>query len=69
MTKAKWIWKNKEFTSDEYAVFCDEFDFSGNSCSIDISVCGDYVLFVNGNFAAFNQYADSKHYKVLTELI
>lgn len=62
--KSEWIWNSSIFTENEYAEFYDVLDFSGEKALINISVCGDYTLFVNGKYVASNQYGDFEHYKV-----
>ena len=63
MNKAKWIWRNAP-KSDEYAVFYDEYEFNGEKTQMDISVAGDYAVYINGNLVSHGQYPDYKHYKV-----
>lgn len=67
MKKAKWVWLPGGGRADEYAVFADEFTAKGN-VSADISVAGDYALYVNGRLAAFGQYADYEDYKVFDRI-
>ena len=62
--KSEWIWHSKEFGENEYGEFCDRFVWNGKSTVINLSVRGDYTLFVNGKFADANQYGDFAHYKV-----
>ena len=62
--KSEWIWHSKEFGENEYCEFCDRFVWNGKSTVINLSVRGDYTLFVNGKFADANQYGDFAHYKV-----
>ncbi|MBQ7900381.1 MAG: family 78 glycoside hydrolase catalytic domain [Clostridia bacterium] len=61
--KPKWIWNKETHGEDQYAEFCDTFEADG-SAKMRISVCGDYTLFVNGKYAASNQYGDFDHYKI-----
>ena len=61
---AQWIWNDKSYTNNEYCEFSDTFFCREKTASINISVCGDYTLFVNGNYVASNQYGDFPHYKV-----
>ena len=61
---AKWIWNTNNFGENEYVEFCDRFIWNGKSTVLNISVRGDYTLFVNDKFAESNQYADFAHYKV-----
>lgn len=64
MKNAKWIWLNEKNLSDEFVAFYDEFDYINGKVFIDVSVAGDYTLFVNGKLSAFGQYADYAHFKV-----
>ena len=64
MTQAKWIWADTPVRADEYATFYDEFTYSSGLVKMDISVSGDYALYINGTLAAFEQYPDYKTYKV-----
>ena len=68
MTKAKWIWANTPEEPDEYVVFYDEFIFKGDKTTLDISVSGDYAVYINGELIAFGQYADYENYKVYDSL-
>lgn len=68
MQKAEWIWRSREYEADEYAVFQDTISFSGEHTAMDISVAGDYALYVNGQLASFGQYPDYRHYKVYDHL-
>ena len=58
----KWIWVNSLCDTDTYGEFYTEINAREN-CTVKISCDGDYALFVNGNFAASNQYGDFEHYK------
>ena len=68
MTKAKWIWADTPVRADEYVSFCDEFLYSSGQVTADISVAGEYALYINGALAAFGQYPDYAHYKVFDRL-
>lgn len=68
MQKAAWIWRSREYEPDEYAVFWDDIIFSGEHTMMDLSVAGDYALYVNGQLASFGQYPDYRHYKVYDHL-
>ncbi len=63
-SNSQWIWNKKEYSENEYAEFYDIFNWEEGKTTINISVCGDYTLFVNGEFAESNQYGDFEHYKV-----
>ena len=66
---AKWIWKSKDYESDEYADFLTHFTAeSGKSYSIKISADCDYILFCNGQMVDFGQYQDYADYKVYDTL-
>ena len=64
---AKWIWSSASAGNDEYAEFFTELTLK-DKCTVRISTDGDYVLFLNGEYAASNQYGDYEHYKVYDEL-
>lgn len=65
---AKWIWNSFDFDENEYAEFYDKVEYNGGNVALNISVCGDYTLFINGKFAGSNQYGDFEHYKVYDKL-
>ena len=46
--KSQWIWNKSTFSENEYAEFYDILDFKERKDLLNISVCGDYTLFVNG---------------------
>ena len=65
LEKAKWIWQNRENTPDEYVEFSFCFAMPKNKKAIfNIAADSNYVLTVNGQIAAFGQYADYPDYKV-----
>ena len=68
MKKAKWIWADTPVRADEYVSFCDEFSYSSGQVTADISVAGEYALYINGTLVAFGQYPDYAHYKVFDRL-
>lgn len=68
MQKAEWIWRSKDYDADEYAVFYDAIHFSGEITAMDISVAGDYALYVNDHLISFGQYPDYRHYKIYDHL-
>ena len=61
---AKWIWYTEDVQPDTYGDFTDIFDYVNGEVVCHISCDGDYTLFVNGKFAASNQYGDFEHYKI-----
>lgn len=66
MKKAKWIWAAGEPASDEYAKFYDVF--AATKATLCISADSNYAAYVNGDLAAFGQYADYPHFKVYDEI-
>ena len=59
LEKAKWIWQNRENTPDEYVEFSFCFAMPKNKKAIfNIAADSNYVLYINGQIAAFGQYAD-----------
>lgn len=63
-SKSEWIWSRDTFVENEYAEFYDVFNNQGKKTVVNISVRGDYVLFVNGKYTESNQYGDFEHYKI-----
>lgn len=71
---AKWIWYTENVQVDTYGDFSDSFEYTDGKAICRISCDGDYTLFINGKFAASNQYGDFEHYKIydsidITELV
>lgn len=63
-----WIWENTTPRADEYADFCASFTWDGSApVTLRVSVDSNYAAYVNGELAAFGQYADYPHYKVADE--
>ena len=62
-----WIWENTHPRKDEYADFADRFVVSTESepVSLEISADSNYAVYVNGSLAAFGQYSDFPHCKVV----
>ena len=56
MEKAKWIWLHDDEVKDEHVQFYDSFFHDGKNAVVKISCDTNYVLYVNGNVAAFGQY-------------
>ncbi|MBQ9785785.1 MAG: hypothetical protein IJW29_09815 [Clostridia bacterium] len=65
---ASWIWICDRAGADEYGEFSARFSASAASAVCRISCDGDYTLFVNGEYAASNQYGDFEHYKIFDEI-
>ncbi len=67
--QAQWIWVNATAAKDEYGEFFIPFTYDGKGkVSCKLSCDGDYTLFINGKYAASNQYGDFEYYKVYDEL-
>lgn len=63
-----WIWENTTPRPDEYADFRAPFVWDGGApVTLRVSVDSNYAAYVNGELAAFGQYADYPHYKVADE--
>lgn len=61
-----WIWENDHAEFDEYADFSDQFTLNSDNAKVSIRLSADsnYAVYVNGNLAAFGQYADLPYCKV-----
>lgn len=66
--KSSWIWRTEVAPADDYAEFFDTFIFGGGSAKVRISADSDYILTVNGRYAASSQYGDFEHYKIYDEV-
>ena len=62
--KSKFIWINDTEAIDTYAEFYTKLQIAGTPAICNISVDGDYTLFINGQYVTSNQYGDYEHYKV-----
>lgn len=60
--KAKWIWYTQNSTQNSFGEFFGTFRHC-TAAEVKISCDGDYTLFINGAYAASNQYGDFEHYK------
>ena len=61
---AKWIWHTEAPKPDEYGEFYTAFSYRGGALRLHISADSNYAVYVNGNLAAFGQYADFPYDKV-----
>ncbi len=66
-SRSRWIWSEAHPGNDDYAEFYAELP-SGEPTLCRLSCDGDYTLFINGRYAASNQYGDYEHYKIYDEL-
>ena len=62
--KARWIWNRENAGADEFADFVCNFDGGDGDWKLNISADSDYNVYINGELAAFGQYADYPFYKV-----
>lgn len=66
---SEWIWCAPTAEADAYGEFFTRFTADGKSPTVcRLSCDGDYTLFVNGMYAASNQYGDYEHYKIYDEI-
>ena len=61
---AQWIWHTEAPKPDEYGEFYTAFSYRGGALRLHISADSNYAVYVNGNLAAFGQYADFPYDKV-----
>ncbi|MBE6611887.1 MAG: hypothetical protein E7632_05300 [Ruminococcaceae bacterium] len=61
--QAKWIWLPTE-TPDTHADFICDFDYTEGNVSLSIAADSNYAVYLNGELAAFGQYADYPWFKV-----
>ncbi len=66
--KAKWIWFSADESNDEYGDFFNTLKYVDGNALLRISCDGDYTLYINGVYAASNQYGDFEHYKIYDEI-
>ncbi len=66
--KSKWIWVDKSPSADSYGEFFTTFNYQDGEVVCNISCDSDYVLFVNGQVVASNQYGDFEWYKIYDTL-
>ena len=62
--KGKWIYADLECSADQYTDYIDTFEAKGDVTQLHISADTDYTVWINGVFAASNQYGDFEHYKI-----
>lgn len=68
MTNAQWIWINNDNNADEYAVFFESINYNGGGATLEISVGGDYAVYINDVLAEFGQYPDYRDYKIYDKI-
>ncbi len=65
---AQWIWCNSNPKQDEYGEFVDEFTYESGKVTLQISADSNYAAYINGQLAAWGQYADFPYDKVYDEV-
>ncbi len=65
---AEWIWCNDSPQADEYGEFADCFPYEAGRAVLRISADSNYAAYVNGELAAWGQYADFPWDKVYDEV-
>ncbi len=69
LQKANWIWINEEYGSNVYADFLVDFSLNNiANINLEISVDGNYAVYLNDCFVDSGQYPDYPEYKVYDEL-
>lgn len=60
---SKWIWANDTQGKNAHAEFYGEFAWEDGDAICRLSCDSDYVLYINGEAVASNQYGDYEHFK------
>lgn len=69
LSYGKWIWNAKSTDVNAYVDFKRSFDVkAGQKVEIELSVDGNYALYLNGSFVNSGQYPDYPEYKVYDRL-
>ncbi len=67
-SKAKWIWSSYDGEPNQYIIARADFSAGSGVCALKISADSQYAAYINGELAAFGQYADYPEYKVFDEI-
>ena len=67
-TPTVWIWSNDSKAPNQYIIATQEFQATVDTCVLTISADSQYAAYINGELAAFGQYADYLEYKVYDEI-
>ena len=59
----KWIWISDKPKENEYAVFKENFAYSGENLVLDIAAVNDYIAQINGKIVSFGQFQGYKNEK------
>lgn len=65
---ATWIWCSQDSKRDEYSEFVDHFTYEEGTIKLRISADSNYATYINGQLAAWGQYADFPYDKVYDEV-
>lgn len=68
LADAQWIWCNNSPENDEYGEFVDSFFYQSGKAILQISADSNYAAYINGQLAAWGQYADFPYDKVYDEV-
>ena len=68
LDSAKWIWCSENPQYDEYGEFVEEFPYEAGTVTLQISADSNYAVYMNGQLAAWGQYADFPYDKVYDEI-
>ncbi len=68
LKQASWIWCNENPNKDEYGEFVDTFTYESGKVVLQISADSNYAAYINGELAAWGQYADFPYDKVYDEV-
>ena len=63
-----WIWSGSNPKEDEYGEFVDFFTYESGTITLQISADSNYAAYINGELAAWGQYADFPYDKVYDEV-
>lgn len=68
LNDADWIWCSTDPQKDEYGEFADSFTYESGRVILQISTDSNYAAYINGQLAAWGQYADFPYDKVYDEV-
>ena len=68
LKQASWIWSNARPKADEYGEFVDDFTYVSGKVLLEISADSNYAAYINGELAAWGQYADFPYDKVYDKI-
>ena len=68
LDSANWIWCSADPQYDEYGEFVEEFSCKEGTVTLQISADSNYAVYINGQLAAWGQYADFPYDKIYDEV-